>query len=144
MPHPPTNGPSCARRQSCLLIREMRRIKASIQVQIRYRNPRAGEVQCVWGLNDFTLVPTQLPPGSFLTYNDSHVNTPMQRDGEVFVAEFEVPANTKFDYAFTITRTSLGEAVQIWAGEPGKGGAYYSRALAIADADEKSVDSKTY
>jgi hypothetical protein len=114
-----------------------------IQVQIRYRHSRAGEVQCVWGLNDFTLVPKQLPPGSFLTYNDSHVNTPMQRDEDVFAVDFEVPANTKLDYAFMITRTRAGQAVRIWAGEPGTGGAYYSRALTIADADEKSVDAET-
>ena len=77
-------------------------------VQVRYRDPSASQVVLVWGLNDFTSVPAKLPDETFLTYHGSHINTRMQRDGDVFVAELEVAANSKLEYGFTVTRTSVG------------------------------------
>jgi hypothetical protein len=106
-----------------------------IQFKVRYHNPAASEVNLVWGVNDFHVVPKNLPPGTFLTFNDSHMNTPMKREDGVFFMEFEVEENTRFDCAFTITRTATGDAVEIWRGKNSKG-AYYTKVLTRAKADE--------
>ena len=100
--------------------------QAIIEVEVRYRNPAASEVLLVWGIDQFTRVPANLPPETFLTYNDSHINTPMRLEGDVFVARFEVEPNVRVDYAFTVTRTSDGEAVEFWKGANRKGDYYTS------------------
>jgi hypothetical protein len=108
---------------------------AIIQFQVQYHNPAASEVNLIWGLNEFRLVPTNLPPGTFLTLNDSHMNTPMKLENGVFSMEFEVEENTRFDCAFTITRTATGDAVEIWRGKNSKG-EYYTKVLTRDNADE--------
>ena len=82
--------------------------QAVIEIEVRYRNPGASDVLLVWGLDNFTRVPACLPSETFLTHNGSHLNTPMQRDGNVFVARFDVEPDTRLDFAFTIRRTSAG------------------------------------
>ena len=117
--------------------------QAVIEVEVRYRNPAASEVLMVWGLDQFTRLPAHLPPESFLTFNDSHINTPMQRDGDDFVARFEVEPNARLDYAFTVKRTSDGKAVELWKGA-NSAGEYYTARLTVANADEKVIDPKSY
>ena len=111
---------------------------AVIQVQLRYRNPAASEVRAVWGLNNFRHVPARLPPETFLTEKGSHMNTPMKRKGDFFVLDIEVEANLRLDYAFTITRTASGEAVEIWKGS-NDAGDYYSTELTVEAADQTVV-----
>ncbi len=85
-----------------------------MQFQVRYRNPYAAEVTLVWGLNKFALAPANMPPGTTLTYNRSHMNTPMKREGDLFTVDYEVAENTRLDYAFIITKTAKGETVEHW------------------------------
>ena len=49
-----------------------------VEVEVRYRDPAAGEVRLVWGLDNFTSRPCRSAPETFLTFNGSHINTPMQ------------------------------------------------------------------
>ena len=114
--------------------------KPIIRFQVLYRNPAASEVRIVWGLQNFTRVPVNLPSETFLTEKGSHMNTPMKRVGDDFVFEFEVEENTRLDYAFTVTRTTAGENVELWKGANSSGD-YYSTILTVADADEKVINA---
>ena len=106
-----------------------------IHVQVRYRNPQAGQVVLVWGLKNFSEIPTRLPPGTYLTYNNSHINTPMTRSGDTFVVDFDVYKPSLFHYAFLIERSADGAPAKIWRGKDATGN-YYERMLSVASADE--------
>ena len=114
-----------------------------IQFQVRYHNPLASRVCLVWGVDKFTRIPPKLPAGSFLTLNDSHINTYMKRDGNDFVFDFELDENRQLDYAFNVIDDSDGNNVNLWRGANSEGG-YYSTTLTAATADEKVTDSKLY
>ena len=105
----------------------------AIEVEVRYRNPIASDVLLVWGLDKFTRLPSRLPADTFLTYNGSHLNTPMQRDGEVFVAQLEVEAHARLDYAFKVKRTATGASVDLWRGANSEG-EYYTANLSGSTA----------
>ena len=108
---------------------------AGLHVQVRYRNPKAGQVVLVWGLNNFSEILPRLPPETYLTYNDSHMNTPMTRNGDTFVVDFDVYKLTRFHYAFSIERTADGAAANIWRAKDATG-KYYECELSAASADE--------
>ena len=115
--------------------RAYQRKERVIQVQVRYRNADAGKVLLVWGLNNYALVPKALPPETFLTYKDTHINTPMTRQGDLFVVDFEVKPDTRLHYAFLITETSNGEPAQIWRIDKNSG-KEHTEILTVAGAQE--------
>ena len=78
-----------------------------------------------------------------MTFNNSHINTPMTRMGDEFIFKFEVEDDTRFDYGFTITRTAAGKRVDIWEGA-NSAGEYFTKNLSTANADETVVDRKFY
>jgi hypothetical protein len=106
----------------------------TIQFQVRRRDTMASEIVLVWGLNKWAAAPDNLPPGTYLTYNRSHMNTPMKRQGDLFVFDYEVPENTRLDYFFITTRNAAGEKVEIWTHDTG--GQPYTAMLSVDKADE--------
>ncbi|MBX3438399.1 MAG: hypothetical protein KF861_12985, partial [Planctomycetaceae bacterium] len=117
--------------------------KPRIRFRLRYRNPQASEVVAVWGLNKFQKKATDPPAGTFLTYNDSHMNTPLRKEGDVFVMEYETDADTRLDYAFTITRNAAGKEVQQWHGTGVQGEPYFQAQLTVANANETIAPHKS-
>jgi phosphoglycerol transferase MdoB-like AlkP superfamily enzyme len=108
-------------------------------VQVRFREPAASEVRIVWGLDDFRRKPPTLPPDTFLTYSDSHMNTTMRDEDGVFVIEFEldVQDQTRLDFAFTLTKSRAGKTADLWRGGPSSSG-YYTLLLNPATGPEFS------
>jgi hypothetical protein len=81
--------------------------------EIRHQFPEASEVFLVWGINGWGLVAEeQRPDGTKIKNRVMH--TPMDREGDAFVAKVRVPAGTTIDYGFLITKTRDEETVQIW------------------------------
>jgi lipopolysaccharide transport system permease protein len=81
--------------------------------EIRYHMPEAGEVFLVWGINGWVVVPKETRPAGTVV-KDGVMHTPMDRDGDTFVAKIQVPSGTTIDYGFLITKTGSGAAVQVW------------------------------
>lgn len=87
----------------------------TIQQEIHYRMPEAGEVWLVWGINGWQPVPESLrPTGTVL--KDKVMRTPMYRTTDDFVAPVLVPAGTMINYGFAITKTRSGFLVNVWDG----------------------------
>ena len=83
--------------------------------EIRFILPDAGEVILVWGINGWFPVPEGMrPDGTVLKDNVMH--TVMVKADEMFVAQVRVPGGSTLDYGFLITKTRLGQAVQVWEG----------------------------
>lgn len=81
--------------------------------EIRHQFPEASEVFLVWGINGWGLVAEeQQPDGTKIKNGVMH--TPMDREGDAFVAIVQVPAGTTIDYGFLITETRDEETVHIW------------------------------
>lgn len=86
--------------------------------EIRYHLPEAGEVFLVWGINGWTLVPEETRPAGTVVKN-AVMHTPMIHQGDMFVAQVQVPTGTTIDYGFLITKSRSGTYVGIWDGGSG-------------------------
>jgi hypothetical protein len=85
----------------------------TVTIEIRYHSPEAGIVNFVWGINGWQSVPEELhTEGSFI--QNGLLVTPMRRDGEIFVAEVQVPVGSSVQYGFTVTETADGRIVDVW------------------------------
>lgn len=83
----------------------------AVILEFRYHQPQAGEVFLVWGVNGWAPVPEDLrAPGTRLI--DNIMNTPMEREGESFVARVNVPAWSMVEYGFLVTRLADGSKVE--------------------------------
>lgn len=84
-----------------------------ISQEIRYRAAGAGEVFLVWGVNNWRVLPkAQQPAGTEI--KNSLMTTPMRIADGVFTATVQAPKGATIDYVFQISKTSGGEAVDIW------------------------------
>jgi hypothetical protein len=81
--------------------------------EIRYHMPEASEAFLVWGINGWGLVSEGLRPAETVV-KDSLMYTPMVREGDIFVSQVQVPAGATIDYAFMITKTRSGAAIEGW------------------------------
>ena len=78
--------------------------------------PEAGQVTLVWGINGWGPVPDSLrSPGTQVKNGMMH--TLMSREGDVFVAKIQAPANARVNYGFLITADRTGRPIpEIWDG----------------------------
>lgn len=90
-----------------------------VEEEFRYHLEGAGEVTLVWGINGWEKVPSELiPPGTEIENNLMH--TPMVEEEGVFVARVQVPAWSKINYGFQITRLKDGSVIPpVWDGGEG-------------------------
>ncbi len=87
-----------------------------VDEEFRYHLERAGEVTLVWGVNGWGKVPAELIPSGTEIKNDV-LHTLMVEENGVFVAQVRVPAWSKIDYGFLITRLEDGsEITPVWDG----------------------------
>jgi tetratricopeptide (TPR) repeat protein len=83
--------------------------------QISYPMPEAGAVMLVWGLDGWQALPeAQRPAGTLVEHGV--MRTPMERQGDSFVATVQVPAGSTLDYGFLIVETASGTGVEVWEG----------------------------
>ncbi len=113
----------------------------SIKFQIRFRNPTADEVTLMWGFNNWAPAEdiSKLPPGTTLKYFRTHCYTPMKKEGDAFVFDFEAADNTQLDYAFITTRIVDGQTIESWH-QDNRTGKPYTAMLRVVDADEVVTD----
>ncbi|MAT98007.1 MAG: hypothetical protein CL608_12750 [Anaerolineaceae bacterium] len=86
---------------------------------IRYRLPEAAAVKLVWGVDGWQL----LPPASQREETaviDNLMVTAMQKEGETFVAEVQVPPETALDYVFQVTEGQQHAPVDLWDTQNGQ------------------------
>jgi hypothetical protein len=83
---------------------------------IRYHLPEADQVELVWGINGWHLLPEKVrPAGTALEHGTMH--TPMAYEGDAFVARVAVPEGAAIDYGFLITgKRGVGAIQAIWDG----------------------------
>jgi hypothetical protein len=85
----------------------------TVTVEIRYEIADAGEVYLVWGINGWETIPLEnRPAGTRL--REGIMQSPMVRDDGTFVAVVEVPIGASVRYGFLITKTDMGQPVEIW------------------------------
>ncbi|MFZ1396633.1 MAG: ABC transporter permease [Candidatus Promineifilaceae bacterium] len=80
---------------------------------VRYALPEAGAVNLVWGVAGWQ----PLPGASQVmatAVQDNLMITPMQPEGDSFVAELVLPAAAQLDYVFQITATDEHLPVDVW------------------------------
>lgn len=85
----------------------------TVKQQVRYRLPEAGAVNLVWGVDDWRPLPV-LSQVVGTAVRDNLMITPMQQDGDSFVAEVLLPAGAQFDYVFQVTATRRQVPVDLW------------------------------
>ncbi|MCB8926166.1 MAG: ABC transporter permease [Ardenticatenaceae bacterium] len=81
--------------------------------QVRYRLPEAGEVNLVWGVDAWQTLPALSQMMETAVQNNLMV-TPMQRDGDSFVAELLLPEAAQLDYVFQVTANQQQVPVDLW------------------------------
>ena len=84
-----------------------------IMQEIDYQIPEAGEVFLIWGINGWQILPEATRPKGTIIKN-AVMQTPMDQQGDRFIAKVQVPAGATIDYGFAITRSRSGEATNIW------------------------------
>jgi hypothetical protein len=92
--------------------------KNTVTQELRYRFPEAGEVVLVWGINSWQPIPEgERPAGTFIESGLMH--TPMRRQGETYIAQIRLPADTQINYGFQVltTRAGLPLATPLWDGD---------------------------
>lgn len=84
--------------------------------EIHYNTNEASEVALVWGINGWGLPPEALRPAgtTIIKLNNDAMRTPMIREGDTFVAKVQVPAGSRIDYIFQISKTRSGVATEAW------------------------------
>lgn len=81
-----------------------------------YRNPEAGEVELVWGINGWNTVPYAADAADTIV-DDDLMRTQMARNGDVFEASIELPNGSHIDYGFSFVKEGdTGDAERIWDG----------------------------
>lgn len=100
--------------------------------ELRYHLPEAGEVSLVWGVNEWQALPEKIrPPATVI--NDNVMSTPMQSDGATFSARVRVPAGSKLNYGFLITKKRNGAQVGVWDSGGDQGFATQATQDAVVD-----------
>jgi hypothetical protein len=86
--------------------------------ELRYHMPEAGEVFVIWGINGWTPVSESLrPPGTRI--ENGKMTTSTERQGDVFVATIQAPANATIEYGFKITADRRGHPIpSVWDQSP--------------------------
>jgi 4-amino-4-deoxy-L-arabinose transferase-like glycosyltransferase len=104
----------------CLWWPVLARARAATQAQpplivqeIRYRVADARQVFLVWGINGWALVSEEQRPAGTVV-KDKLMYTPMERDGDSFVARMRVPAGATIDYVFQLIKNDDGESAEAW------------------------------
>ncbi len=81
--------------------------------QIRYQLPQAAAVNLVWGIDGWNPLPIASQAMATAVQNNLMV-TPMQQDGDLFVAELRLPESASLDYVFQITESEQKAPVNLW------------------------------
>lgn len=90
-----------------------------VEEEFRYEMEAAGEVTLVWGINGWGRIPADLISSETQVENEL-MHTPMVKEGGVFVAWVKVPAWSRIDYGFLITRLADGSQISpVWDGGEG-------------------------
>jgi mannosyltransferase len=85
--------------------------------EICYHMPEAGEVFLVWGINGWQMVAGETRPEGTVV-KDAVMHTPMDREGDTFVAKVQVPAGATINYGFLITGSRSGAIIEaVWDGD---------------------------
>ncbi|MFC1975503.1 ABC transporter permease [Chloroflexota bacterium] len=84
---------------------------------IRYRVSNANQVFLVWGVNGWQLVPEEVRPDGTQT-KDNLLYTKMNREGDYFSTEIQVPPGTTINYVFQIIKPNNN--AEIWDTNEGK------------------------
>jgi len=94
------------------------KLKLWVTQEIRYTDSRAGEVLLVWGFNGWKQVPEgRRPEGTRV--EDGSMRLPMAREGGVFVARVQAPANSTMNFGFLLTKDqNLADIPSIWEEHP--------------------------
>ena len=81
--------------------------------EIRYYAPEANQVLLVWNTPDWIAnsLKSIQPEGTVV--QDGWLVTPMEREGDTFVAQVRVPSGVTLDYSFLITQSRSGAAADI-------------------------------
>jgi hypothetical protein len=89
---------------------------ALVAQEIRYLAPAAGEVQLVWGLDGWQPLLAELRPGQ--TWIEQGVmHSPMERQGQTFVASVRGTPGATLDYGFRILAKHDGARIEpLWDG----------------------------
>lgn len=89
----------------------------TVMQEIRYHVPEAGEVELIWGINGWSVVPKAERPEGTKVDVKRLMHTPMKREGDVFAVKLQVPAGSILNYGFQITRDAKGEEIWAWDGD---------------------------
>jgi threonine dehydrogenase-like Zn-dependent dehydrogenase len=85
--------------------------------EMRYHMPEAEEVFLVWGINGWSVVPAAIRPAGTVVQNGI-MHTPMERQGETFVAKVQTRSGSIISYGFLITKQRNGDVIHpIWDGD---------------------------
>jgi hypothetical protein len=107
--------------------------EASLVTQeIRYHQPEAQQVFLVWDVEGGNLEPGGWRPAG-TEVRDDGLYTPMDLEGNTFVARVEVPGGAIVKYRFLTTKSSSGTAVEIW--DTGVGASYQ-----LAAAGDETIE----
>jgi hypothetical protein len=84
--------------------------------EIRYDSAEAGAVALVWGVDGWQPLPESLRPPETTLLNEKGqiMRTPMALENGVFVARVRVPAGTRINYIFQISKTRSGISIDAW------------------------------
>ena len=86
---------------------------------VRYHLPQATAVNLVWGINDWHPLPVASQRMA-TTARDNLMVTPLQREGDTFVAELLLPEQATLDYVFQVTESQQHAPVDLWDTNDGK------------------------
>ena len=84
-----------------------------VVVELVYYQPNAAEVELVWGVDGWQLLPEQERP-SHTKLENNVMWTRMTPEVDRFVATLALPPGTRLDYGFQTTQRVDGTAVSIW------------------------------
>lgn len=86
--------------------------------EFRYDIPEAGEVFLVWGIEGWQPLAAAIRPAGTVI-KDGIMRTPMDQEGDAFVATVKIPSGAALDYGFLITdRRGIFDLVRpIWDGD---------------------------